>query len=67
MIDPKTVGKRVVARRLKLGRSRERVAYEAGLSVGAIRCLETGGNTTLRVLGLVAAALGVDASELVRK
>ena len=67
MIDPSIIGKRVSERRRKLGKSREGLAYEAGVSTNAVRSLELAERSaTLRVLGAVADALGVSVESLVR-
>jgi transcriptional regulator with XRE-family HTH domain len=54
------LGHEVRRLRLRLGRSQERLARDAGLSLSAVKSLEAGDGSRLRTLVLVARALGRD-------
>lgn len=59
MTEPERIGKRVQALRKQCGWSQEELGDKAGLNTETINRIELGGNTTLRSLFQVAAALGV--------
>ena len=61
-----TIGANVRIRRLELGWSQERLAYESGLSVRTVSAIERGdANPTSDVIESLAEALGVSVSWLV--
>ena len=64
---PKILGRNVRQQREALGASQEEIAFRAGMNRAYLSDVERGArNPTVRVVGRLAKALGVDPSELLR-
>lgn len=65
---PKILGRNVRAVRLRRGLSQEQLAFEAGMKRSYVSDLERGTrNPSVKAIGRLAAALGVDPPELLRE
>jgi transcriptional regulator with XRE-family HTH domain len=64
---PKILGRNVRAARLRRGLSQEQLAFDAGMKRSYVSDLERGTrNPSLKAIGRLAIALGVDPRELLR-